>query len=111
MLVAERPFRGMLPHSSLLHIELDLAILMLAKALHMRIATIHEAKTNLSRLLEQAERGEEVFLARGKKVVAKVVPILATARKRRLNILQGKVKVGRKFFEPLPKQELDAWDR
>jgi len=77
----------------------------------MTIATIHQAKTNLSKLLEQAERGEEVLLARGKKVVAKVVPISAAPRKRRLNILQGKVKVGRKFFEPLPKEELDAWNR
>ena len=77
----------------------------------MPITTIHQAKTNLSKLLEQAERGEEVLLARGKKVVAKVVPISAPPRKRRLNILQGKVKVGRKFFEPLPKQELDAWNR
>ncbi len=77
----------------------------------MTIATIHQAKTNLSKLLEQAERGEEVLLARGKKVVAKVVPISATPHKRRLNVLQGKVKVSRKFFEPLPKQELDAWDR
>jgi antitoxin (DNA-binding transcriptional repressor) of toxin-antitoxin stability system len=77
----------------------------------MPIATIHQAKTNLSKLVEQAERGEEVLLARGKKVVAKLVPISAAPKKRRLNILQGKLKVGRKFFEPLPKEELDAWER
>lgn len=77
----------------------------------MLIATIHEAETNLSKLVEQAERGEKVFLARGKKVVAELVLFSATPRKRRLNILQGKIRVGRKFFEPLPRQELDAWDR
>ncbi len=77
----------------------------------MLTATIHQAKTNLSRLLEQAERGEEVLIARGNKVVAKLVPVAATPRRRRLNILQGKVKVGRKFFEPLPQEELDAWGR
>jgi antitoxin (DNA-binding transcriptional repressor) of toxin-antitoxin stability system len=101
-----------LPGPGILRHEISLAILNLAKGLsNMPITTIHEAKTNLSKLLERAERGEEVLLARGKKVVAKVVPISATPRKRRLNILQGKIKVSRKFFEPLPKQELDDWGR
>jgi antitoxin (DNA-binding transcriptional repressor) of toxin-antitoxin stability system len=77
----------------------------------MAIATIHQAKTNLSRLLQQAERGEEVFIARGNKVVAKLVPVDAPPRRRRLNVLQGKLKVGRAFFEPLPREELDAWER
>lgn len=77
----------------------------------MLTATIHQAKTNLSKLLEQAEKGEEVLIARGKKVVAKLVPISAPPRKRRLNILHGKLKVGRKFFDPLPDEELDAWNR
>ena len=77
----------------------------------MLTATIHQAKTNLSKLLERAERGEEILIARGNTVVAKLVPIGATPRRRRLNILQGKLKVGRKFFEPLPDEELDAWGR
>ncbi|MFZ0792979.1 MAG: type II toxin-antitoxin system prevent-host-death family antitoxin [Candidatus Korobacteraceae bacterium] len=77
----------------------------------MPTATIHQAKTTLSKLLEQAERGEEILIARGNKVVAKLVPIAAAPRQRRLNILQAKLKVGRKFFDPLPDQELDAWGR
>jgi antitoxin (DNA-binding transcriptional repressor) of toxin-antitoxin stability system len=77
----------------------------------MLTATIHQAKTNLSKLLERAERGEEVLIARGDVVVAKLVPVGATPRRRRLNILQGKLKIGRKFFEPLPEEELDAWNR
>ncbi len=35
----------------------------------MPTATIHQAKTNLSKLIEQAERGKEVLIARGKKVM------------------------------------------
>jgi antitoxin (DNA-binding transcriptional repressor) of toxin-antitoxin stability system len=77
----------------------------------MPIATIHQAKTNLSRLIEQAERGEEVLIARGKKVVAKIVPIANSPKKRRLDLLRGKIKVTSKFFEPLPDDELDAWGR
>jgi antitoxin (DNA-binding transcriptional repressor) of toxin-antitoxin stability system len=74
----------------------------------MPIATIHEAKTNLSKLIELAERGEEVLIARGKKVVARIVPIATSPGKRRLDVLRGKFKVTSKFFEPLPDDELDA---
>ena len=77
----------------------------------MPTATVHQAKTTLSKLLEQAERGEEIFIARGNKVVAKLGPVAGAPRQRRLNILQGKLKVGPKFFEPLPDKELDAWGR
>ena len=75
----------------------------------MPTATIHEAKTNLSKLIEQAERGEEVLIARGKQVVARIVPVGVRPKKRKLDILRGKVKVTRKFFEPLPESELDSW--
>ncbi len=36
--------------------------------------TIHQAKTHLSRLLQQVQRGEEVVVCRGKLPVAKIVP-------------------------------------
>jgi len=37
--------------------------------------TVHQAKTNLSRLIEEAEKGNEVVIARGKTPVAKLVAI------------------------------------
>jgi prevent-host-death family protein len=77
----------------------------------MPTATIHQAKTNLSKLIDQAERGEEVLIARGKKVVAKIVPIAQAAKARRLDLFKGKFTVPADFSEPLPDDELDAWDR
>ena len=77
----------------------------------MSTATIHYAKTNLSKLIERAERGEEVLIARGKKIVAKIVPVHAAPGKRRLDVLRGKFKVTAKFFEPLPDEELETWNR
>lgn len=77
----------------------------------MPTSTIHQAKTNLSKLIGQAERGEEVLIARGKKVVAKIVPVIKAPGGRRLDILRGKFKVTSKFFEPLPDDELDEWNR
>lgn len=76
----------------------------------MSISTIHEAKTNLSRLIERAERGEEIVIARGKKPVVRLVPVEEPVKKRKFGILKGKFKVGSAFFEPLPQDELDAWE-
>jgi prevent-host-death family protein len=42
--------------------------------------TVHETKTNLSKLLRKAARGEEVIIARGKTPVAKLVAISAQKR-------------------------------
>jgi len=75
----------------------------------MATTTIHQAKTNLSKLIERAERGEEVLIARGDKVVAKLVPIRHAPRHRRLGVLKGKFVVPPEFFEPLPEEELKLW--
>jgi prevent-host-death family protein len=75
----------------------------------METITIHKAKTELSRLIERACRGEEIVIARGKKPVVRLVAIEDAQRQRKPGILRGKLKVGPEFFEPLPKEELDAW--
>jgi len=75
----------------------------------MSTVTVHHAKTNLSRLIRKAAKGEEVIIARGKKPVAKLVPIGEAGGKRRPGSLKGKLRVGRDFFKPLPKNELAGW--
>ena len=76
----------------------------------MKKFTIHEAKTNLSRLIEKACRGEEVIIARGSDPVVRLVPIREHKGRRKLGILKGKLVVGPEFFEPLPPDELDRWE-
>jgi prevent-host-death family protein len=75
----------------------------------METITIHKAKTELSRLIERACRGEEIVIARGKKPVVRLVAIEDKAGQRKPGALRGKLKVGPEFFEPLPAEELDAW--
>ena len=75
----------------------------------MHTATIHEAKTQLSKLIQMAERGEEVRIARGKKIVAKIVPVKEPPKKRFLGIMKGEFQVSPEFFEPLPDEELEGW--
>lgn len=76
----------------------------------MSIATIHEAKTNLSRLIEKAERGEEVIIARGKKQVVRLVPVVPPANKRLPGMFSGEFEVLPAFFDPLPPEELGGWE-
>ncbi len=72
--------------------------------------TIHAAKTNLSKLIEQVHAGEEVVIARGDVPVARLVPIVERLPTRQAGTLRGLIKVTDAFFEPLPAEELDAWE-
>ena len=76
----------------------------------MTIVTIHTAKTTLSQLIARAEAGEEIVLARGNQPVAKIVAIEPAPQKRQAGAYRGKFTVGPEFFEPLPDDELDAWE-
>lgn len=75
----------------------------------MRTITIHKAKTNLSRLIEDACQGEEIVIARGKKPMVRLVPVSDGTGERKPGWLKGKLTVGREFFEPLPDEELSRW--
>jgi prevent-host-death family protein len=75
-----------------------------------KIHTIHAAKTQLSRLVERAEGGEEVVIARGKTPVVRLIPVHATAPRRKFGAMRGRATVTRAFFEPLPPDELDRWE-
>ena len=76
----------------------------------METITIHAAKTRLSQLLARVEAGEEIVLARGKHPIAKLMPFAPTSPKRQFGALRGTLTVGPEFFEPLPAEELAAWE-
>jgi len=76
----------------------------------MSIVTIHQAKTNLSRLIKEASAGKEVIIARGPKPVARLVPVGEINGKRRPGSLKGQLHVGPEFFEPLPEGEQSGWE-
>jgi prevent-host-death family protein len=76
----------------------------------MKTFTIHQAKTNLSKLIEQACQGEEVVIARGPEPVVRLVPIADVKGRRKPGALRGKLSVGPEFFEPLSDEELARWE-
>jgi prevent-host-death family protein len=74
----------------------------------MTTVNVHQAKTHLSRLLERVAAGEEVVIARAGHPVARLVPINAE-EPHKPGLAKGRVTDA--FFEPLPADELDAWQQ
>jgi antitoxin (DNA-binding transcriptional repressor) of toxin-antitoxin stability system len=88
-------------------------------------ATMHQAKTQLSKLVKMAIAGEEVILTHGRKRVpaVRLVPV-GTALpvseitsfpafkdgKRPIGLYKGLIDIGPEFFEPLPDEELALWE-
>ena len=67
---------------------------------------VHTAKTHFSRLVERAARGEEIVIARAGRPVARLMPLAALGRRRRLGLLKGKIKIAANFDAPLPAKVL-----
>jgi prevent-host-death family protein len=76
----------------------------------MKTVKIHNAKTNLSRLIEEVCEGQEIIISRGSQPVARLSGLTTTKGKRKPGSLKGKLQVGAEFFEPLPPAELNEWE-
>jgi prevent-host-death family protein len=76
----------------------------------MAVFTVHQAKTNLSKLIERAEAGEEVVIARGDDPAVKLVPVAKEHPKRKFGAYKGEFSVPDSFFDPLPEEELAAFE-
>ena len=76
----------------------------------MQTINIHEAKTHLSRLLEQVAGGEEIIIAKAGKAIARLVPLEAAPKKRQLGLLKGKLNVPDDFDAPLTDSELGLFE-
>ena len=74
----------------------------------MPTVNVHEAKTQLSRLLAQVEAGEEVVIARRGRPVAR--RLHKPRGRRRPDLLKGKIVIPDSFFDPLSEEELKSWD-
>ncbi len=71
----------------------------------MRTVNVHAAKTNLSSLLEDVQRGEEVVIAKAGKPVAKLVAFEPPKERRKLGLLRGKAWAAPDIWDPDPELE------
>lgn len=67
----------------------------------MKKANLHEAKANLSKLIDLVLQGEEVVICKAGRPVAKLVSIDKKQKMRKPRILKGKITIG-KDFDSLP---------
>ena len=75
----------------------------------LMIFTVHQAKTQLSKLIAAALAGEEVVIARGDKPVIRLTPLEAPKPKRTFGAFKDRFELTDAFFEPLPDDELARW--
>lgn len=68
----------------------------------MQITNIHEAKTHLSRLLEQVAKGKEIVIGKAGKPIAKLIPYVEKNEPRKPGRLKGKIKIADDFNDDLP---------
>jgi len=77
----------------------------------MATVKMHEAKTHLSSLVARAIGGEEIVIARGDKPQVRLVPVDETPKPKRVfGSMKGQFAIDERFFEPLPEEELAAWE-
>lgn len=76
----------------------------------MEKINVHDAKTHFSRLLDQAQEGTEFVIAKAGRPVARLGPLNAAPKKRRLGLLDGKCTIPDDFNAPLPDEVLAEFE-
>jgi len=67
----------------------------------MHQVNIHEAKTHLSKLIQEVIAGEDVIIAKGNKPVVRLVALIENASKRQLGTARGKIVMADDFDDPI----------
>ena len=71
---------------------------------------IHEAKTNLSRLLRRVSAGEEIVIAKAGRPIARLVPVMQKPARRVPGSAAGQVIIAPDFDAPLPEDILRGFE-
>jgi antitoxin (DNA-binding transcriptional repressor) of toxin-antitoxin stability system len=77
----------------------------------MIVVDIYDAKTQISKLIEEAATGNDVVIARGGKPVARFTRLGTPKRKLKFGVLKGKMKISADFDAPLPIEVLGQFER
>jgi prevent-host-death family protein len=74
------------------------------------IINIHEAKTHLSRIVDEVAAGAEVIIAKAGKPMARLSPLRGVPRRKKLGLLKGKIKVPDDFNAPLTEDVIAGFE-
>jgi len=75
----------------------------------MKVVNVHEAKTQLSRLLEEAARGEEIIIAKAGRPFVRLVPCLPERTPRTLGGWEGRMRIS-PDFDQTPEDVIAAFE-
>jgi len=75
-----------------------------------KTVNVHEAKTHLSRLVEQAASGQEVIIAKAGKPMARLGPLEPKPQPKKFGVLKGQIRVPDDFNSPLDEETLAAFE-
>jgi prevent-host-death family protein len=76
----------------------------------MHTVNIHEAKTHLSRLVDNVAAGGEVVIAKSGKPLARLTGLEPAKKTVRFGVLKGKVRIAKDFDAPLPDEVLAGFE-
>ena len=76
----------------------------------MKQINIYEAKTQLSKLVDEAAKGEDIIIARAGKPAARLTRVSPEQGRRKLGVLDGRFKIPDDFNQPLPEEILSAFE-
>jgi len=74
-----------------------------------KTVNLYEAKTQLSRLVDEAAAGTEVVIAKNGVPLARLAPLRPEPRRRTAGLFKERVRIGRDFDAPLPPEAAAAW--
>ena len=75
----------------------------------MKTVNLHAAKTQLSKLVDEAAAGEEIVIAKAGKPMVRLVPVSPRTERRGFGADKGKIVIGDDFDDPLPPEILKAF--
>jgi prevent-host-death family protein len=67
----------------------------------VKIVNIHEAKTHLSRLIQEVQDGEEIVIARGNEPLVRMVLVESARPRRGVGWAKGLIRIADDFDAPL----------
>jgi prevent-host-death family protein len=76
----------------------------------IRTINIHEAKTHLSRFVEQAAAGAEIVIAKAGRPRARLIAYAPASKPRRPGSMKGRIRVRSDFDDPLPTEIATAFE-
>lgn len=76
----------------------------------MNTVNIYDAKTHLSKLIDQAAGGDDILIARSGKPVARLTSLTTLRRHVRFGVLKGEIRISEDFDEPLPDDVIKSFE-